>query len=142
MARASKQPPSDMPPGVDPSLLGYSPDMAQPAEEPVVVRPMQFGPLRSGGMGEEPGATLDMLMDVSMRVTVELGRTNMSIRKVLGLTRGSVLELDKLAGEPVDVYVNDTLIAIGEVVVVGEKFGVRVTELASQGRALGALAAG
>ena len=69
-----------------------------------------------------------------MRVAVELGRTRMSIRDVLALTRGSVIELDKLAGEPVDIYVNDTLLGQGEVVVVGEKFGVRVTQIVSHER--------
>jgi flagellar motor switch protein FliN/FliY len=72
---------------------------------------------------------MDMLMDVSMQVTVELGRTQMTVRQVLDLQHGSVVELDRLAGEAVDIYVNDHMIARGEVVVVDDKFGVRITEL-------------
>jgi len=72
---------------------------------------------------------MDMLMDVSLQVTVELGRTRMSVRQVLDLQHGSVVELERLAGDVVDVYVNDRLIARGEVVVVDDKFGVRITEL-------------
>ncbi|GEM_PF-2122218 len=105
-------------------------------DEQIVVRPMHFGPLRPQSPDSDVAGNLEMLLDVGMRVTVELGRTNMSIRKILALTRGSVIELNKLAGEPVDVFVNDTLIAHGEVVVVGEKFGVRVTELVNVARGL------
>ena len=72
---------------------------------------------------------LDLLMDVMLQVVVELGRTRMPLRQVLDLQQGSVVELDRLAGEAVDVYVNERLIARGEVVVVDDKFGVRVTEL-------------
>lgn len=79
-----------------------------------------------------PGAQgLDLLMDVPLRVTVELGRTRMQIRDVLELGKGSVVELDKLAGEPVDLLVNGKLIARGEVVVIDENFGVRVTDIVS-----------
>lgn len=77
-------------------------------------------------------ANLDLLMDVSLAVTVELGSTRMSLRQVLELQNGSVVELDRLAGDTVDVYINNRLIARGEVVVVDDKFGVRVTELVSQ----------
>ena len=78
-------------------------------------------------------ANIDMLMDVSMMVTVELGRTRMTLRQVLDLQNGSVVELDRLAGDPVDIYVNERLIARGEVVVVDDKFGVRITELVGAG---------
>jgi flagellar motor switch protein FliN/FliY len=70
-------------------------------------------------------------MDVSMRVTVELGRSSLTVEEILELGPGSVVELNKLAGEPVDILVNDRLIARGEVVVVDENFGVRVTEIIS-----------
>ncbi|MPZ98552.1 MAG: flagellar motor switch protein FliN [Dehalococcoidia bacterium] len=73
-------------------------------------------------------------MDVQMRVSVELGRSSMSVEDVLALGPGSVVELNKLAGEPVDILVNDRLIARGEVVVVDENFGVRVTEIISPRR--------
>jgi flagellar motor switch protein FliN/FliY len=75
------------------------------------------------------GGNLDLLMDVSLAVTVELGRTRMPLRQVLELQNGSVIELDRLAGDAVDIFVNDRLIARGEVVVVDDKFGVRITEL-------------
>src|SRR5262249_42312548 len=78
--------------------------------------------------------SLDLIMDVSMRVTVELGRSTMTVEDVLALGPGSVVELNKLAGEPVDILVNDQLIARGEVVVVDENFGVRVTEIVSPRR--------
>jgi flagellar motor switch protein FliN len=76
-------------------------------------------------------ANLDMLMDVSLQVAVELGRTRMTVRQLLDLQNGSVIELDRMAGDVVDVYINDRLLARGEVVVVDDKFGVRVTELIS-----------
>ncbi|WP_407923544.1 flagellar motor switch protein FliN [Alteribacter lacisalsi] len=78
------------------------------------------------------GENLGMLLDIPLEVTVELGRTRRSIREILELTKGSVLELDKLAGEPVDVMINKKLVARGEVVVIDENFGVRVTDIVSQ----------
>ncbi|MDX1961450.1 MAG: flagellar motor switch protein FliN [Leptospiraceae bacterium] len=82
--------------------------------------------------GQPSGATnLNLLMDVQMSVTVELGRTKMYIKDILGLGEGSIIELDKLAGEPVDLLVNGKLIAKGEVVVIDENFGVRVTDIVS-----------
>ncbi|HLR41969.1 MAG TPA: flagellar motor switch phosphatase FliY [Pseudogracilibacillus sp.] len=74
---------------------------------------------------------LDMLLDIPLSVTVELGRTKKNIEEILDLTQGSIIELDKLAGEPVDVLVNNKLIAKGEVVVIDENFGVRVTDIVS-----------
>ncbi|WP_102335912.1 flagellar motor switch phosphatase FliY [Salimicrobium jeotgali] len=75
---------------------------------------------------------LDMLLDIPLNVTVELGRTKRSIREILDLSSGSILELDKLAGEPVEIFVNEKLMATGEVVVIDENFGVRVTDILSQ----------
>jgi flagellar motor switch protein FliN len=80
------------------------------------------------------GTSIELLMDVSLRVTVELGRTLMQLRQVLDLQQGSVVELERLAGDPVDIFVNDRLMARGEVVVVDDKFGVRITELVSAGQ--------
>ncbi len=74
---------------------------------------------------------IDLLMDVSLRVTVELGRTRMQLAQILELQHGSVVELDRLAGDPVDIFVNDVMVARGEVVVVDDKFGVRITEMIS-----------
>jgi flagellar motor switch protein FliN/FliY len=75
---------------------------------------------------------LDLLLDVPLEVTVELGRARMSIQDLLGLAPGSVIELDKVAGEPLDILVNDRLIARGEAVVVNDKFGVRITDIVSR----------
>ena len=97
---------------------------------PVGVQPVQFAPLASG---EQAGITgnIGLLMDVSMQLTVELGRTKMLIKDILGMGEGTIVELDKLAGEPVDLLVNGKLIAKGEVVVIDENFGVRVTDIIS-----------
>ncbi|MED4934571.1 flagellar motor switch phosphatase FliY [Heyndrickxia coagulans] len=75
---------------------------------------------------------LDMLLDIPLEVTVELGRTSKTVREILEMGAGSIVELDKLAGEPVDILINHQLIAIGEVVVIDENFGVRVTDIVSQ----------
>lgn len=75
---------------------------------------------------------LSLLLDVPLQVTVELGRTKRSVQEILHLSSGSIIELDKLAGEPVDILVNNKLIAKGEVVVIDENFGVRVTDIISQ----------
>ena len=92
------------------------------------VQSVQFPSLGSGAPGQEQG-NISLLMDVYMEMTVELGRTKKLIRDILGMGEGTILELDKLAGEPVDILVNQKLIAKGEVVVIDENFGVRVTEI-------------
>lgn len=75
---------------------------------------------------------LHMILDIPLKVSVELGRTKMPVRDLVNLAQGSVIELSKLAGEPLEVYVNDKMIARGEAVVVNEKFGVRLTDIISQ----------
>jgi flagellar motor switch protein FliN/FliY len=75
---------------------------------------------------------LKMILDVPLKVSVELGRTKMLVNDLLQLGQGSVIELDKIAGEPMEIMVNDKLVALGEVVVVNEKFGVRLTDVISQ----------
>lgn len=79
-----------------------------------------------------PPRRLDLLLDVPLGIKVELGRTQLTVQQVLGLTPGSVLELDKLGGEPMDVFVNDRLIARGEAVVVNDKFGFRIADIVSR----------
>lgn len=74
---------------------------------------------------------LQLILDIPLRVTVELGRTKMPVMELLALGQGSVIELNKLAGEPMEVFVNDKLIARGEAVVINEKFGVRLTDIIS-----------
>lgn len=81
--------------------------------------------------GSEP-RRLDLLMDVPLDLSVELGRARMTIQDLLGLGPGSVIELDKIAGEALDILVNDRLVARGEAVVVNDKFGVRITDIVSQ----------
>lgn len=79
---------------------------------------------------KEP-VNLSVLLDISLQVTVELGRARMTIDSLLRLSQGSVVELNRVAGEPLDIYVNDKLMARGEAVVVKEKFGVRITDVLS-----------
>lgn len=86
-----------------------------------------FQPLTpEGGDGQ---SDIDMIMDIPVQMSVELGRTRLTIKNILQLGQGSVVELDGLAGEPMDIYVNGYLIAQGEVVVVDEKYGIRVTDI-------------
>ncbi|RCK71952.1 MAG: Flagellar motor switch protein FliN [Anaerolineae bacterium] len=101
--------------------------LQEEAPPQAVMRPPQPSPSPKAS----EAASLDMLMDVILQLTVELGRTELTVRQVLDLQKGSVVELDRIAGDAVDVFVNDHLIAKGEVVVVDDKFGVRITELVS-----------
>ena len=101
------------------------------ADATAVVTAHEFEALEAPGLGGAVAHSLNLLHDVEMAVTVELGRTRMSVREILGLAPGTVVELDRAAGAPVDVVVNGTLIARGEVVVIDEEFGIRVTEIVS-----------
>jgi flagellar motor switch protein FliN len=103
-------------------------ESARELEENVTGRPVKFTPLPEGS-GKESSQNLDLILDINVDVTVELGRANMLIRDILELAPGSVVELNKLAGEPVDVLVNKAMVARGEVVVINENFGVRITEI-------------
>ena len=99
------------------------------------------GPSQMGSGSSDGGAqtktsglaiqSLDFILDVPLKVTVELGRSKLPIRDILQLAQGSVIELTKFAGEPLEILINDKLIARGEVVVVNEKFGVRLTDIIS-----------
>ena len=84
-----------------------------------------------GSMKSLDLSRMKMVLDVPLKVTVELGRTKLLVNDLLQLGQGSVIELDKMAGEPMEIYVNDKLVALGEVVVVNEKFGVRLTDVMS-----------
>ncbi|MCX6126553.1 MAG: flagellar motor switch protein FliN [Proteobacteria bacterium] len=95
------------------------------------------GGARAGAEGEgrvtrTDFSKLKMILDVPLKVSVELGRTKMLVNDLLQLGQGSVIELDKIAGEPMEILINDKLVAMGEVVVVNEKFGVRLTDVVSQ----------
>jgi len=80
---------------------------------------------------QDSDINLDMVLDIPVTISMEIGRTKINVRNLLQLSQGSVVELDRLAGEPMDVLVNDTLIAHGEVVVVNDKFGIRLTDVIS-----------
>ena len=97
---------------------------------PTNVQAVQFPNLMPRATHQEMG-NIGLIMDVKMEMTVELGRTHKSIKEILSMGEGTIIELDKLAGEPVDILVNHKLIAKGEVVVIDENFGVRVTEIVS-----------
>ncbi|PPK51992.1 flagellar motor switch protein FliN [Marinobacter persicus] len=92
----------------------------------------EFGP-DSGSTGEGGAPDMDVIMDIPVTISMEVGNTQIPIRNLLQLNQGSVIELDRLAGEPLDVLVNGTLIAHGEVVMVNEKFGIRLTDVISPG---------
>ncbi|MEX1198429.1 MAG: flagellar motor switch protein FliN [Pseudohongiellaceae bacterium] len=83
------------------------------------------------GDAETGGRDLEMVMDIPVKLNVQLGRTRMTIKQLLELTEGSVVELDGLAGDPMDIFINDYLVAQGEVVVVDDKYGIRITEIIS-----------
>ena len=100
-------------------------DSAAPAAHPADIFP-SFG---GGGTGAGMMNELDMILDIPVQITVELGRTKITIKNLLQLAHGSVVELEAMAGEPMDVLVNGTLIAQGEVVVVNDKFGIRLTDI-------------
>ncbi|MBU0674036.1 MAG: flagellar motor switch protein FliN [Proteobacteria bacterium] len=92
----------------------------------------EFEELGKGTTDQSGSKNLDFLLDVPLQVSVELGRSKMIINKLLQLTQGSVVELSKAAGEPVDILVNNKLLGKGEVIVVNDRFGVRITEIISQ----------
>ena len=98
---------------------------AAPAAQPADIFPSFGGGAGNAGMMNE----LDMILDIPVQITVELGRTKITIKNLLQLAHGSVVELDAMAGEPMDVLVNGYLIAQGEVVVVNDKFGIRLTDV-------------
>ena len=117
------------------ALLNQGPGAAAPAAPAAPRAPLEdfaSAPKSSGGvqLGLE-GPNLDVILDIPVSISMEVGSTEISIRNLLQLNQGSVVELDRLAGEPLDVLVNGTLIAHGEVVVVNEKFGIRLTDVIS-----------
>jgi len=107
------------------ALAEQAPAAAAPAVQPARV----FPELKAEALGNVAPGRLDMILDIPVHLSVELGRTKIAIRDLLQLAQGSVVELDALAGEPMDVLINGRLIAQGEVVVVNEKFGIRVTDI-------------
>jgi flagellar motor switch protein FliN/FliY len=126
--------PGGMPPYQQPMYQQQPPQPAYSGYQPppANVQPVQFSSFDVNVPPQASPQNLSMLMDIPLKVTVELGRTKRQIKDILDLSPGSIIELDKLAGEPVDILVNNKLIAKGEVVVIDENFGVRVTDILSQ----------
>lgn len=127
--------------GFDPNrLFGATPEGQQTqtsgfsgmSQDPITIQPAKFAPLdNTRSMFGAENQNLELVLDVGLKLTVELGRAELPIKKVLELTRGSVIELDKIAGEPVDLLANGKLIAKGEVVVIEDNFGLRITSIIS-----------
>jgi flagellar motor switch protein FliN/FliY len=97
----------------------------------VEARPAEFSDLQDEATLSKGDVNLDVILDVPVTLSMEVGRTRIPIRNLLQLNQGSVVELDRAAGEPLDVFVNGTLVAHGEVVVVNDKFGIRLTDVIS-----------
>jgi flagellar motor switch protein FliN/FliY len=112
----------------DQPQMGYAQDPRQHSQPPVNVQPAQFQSFDDQRIVIER-KNISMIMDVPLQVTVELGRTHKMIKDILEFGPGSIIELDKLAGEPVDIMVNGKPVAKGEVVVIDESFGVRITDI-------------
>ena len=113
----------------DPDLIDESTNETK-IENPqnlITVRPVKFQEFEPTNPNRTIKKNLDIMQDVSMHISVELGRTKLSIREVIEMEEGSVVELDKIAGEQVEVFVNEKLVAKGEVIVIEDKFGVRIT---------------
>ncbi|MBQ4284503.1 MAG: flagellar motor switch protein FliN, partial [Lachnospira sp.] len=122
-------PPMGMPPyGYGMPPFGYAPQM-QPVQPDVNVSPAAFQPFASDLSALTQKENIDLIMDVPLEVTVELGRTSKSIKDILEFAPGTIVELNKIAGEAIDVLVNGKYVAKGEVVVIEESFGVRITEI-------------
>jgi len=118
---------------VEPKVDTFEESTTETTEEiPVTVQPVQFASFDEEEqiMGKE-NKNLDLLMNVNLQMSVELGRTELPFKKVLELTRGSIISLDKLAGEPVELFANGKLVAFGEVVVIEDNFGLRITSIAA-----------
>ena len=108
-----------------------NPQMMNPMmyQQPVNVQPAMFTPFSGEFAAQFAKENIDLIMDVPLEVTVELGRTSKSISEILDFAPGTIIELNRIAGEPIDILVNGKYVAKGEVVVIEESFGVRITEI-------------
>ncbi len=104
----------------------------QQSSELITVRPVKFQEFEDSPPNRSIKKNLDIMQDVLMHISVELGRTKSSIKEVMEMEKGSIVELDKIAGEQVEIFVNEKLVAKGEVIVIEDKFGVRVTSTSLQ----------
>ena len=113
------------------------------SDSTVTVQPVQFASFEDLDQVQGPqNQNLNILLDVKLQLTVELGKTELPIKKVLELTKGSIVTLNKAAGEPVELYANGKLIAYGEVVVIEDNFGLRITHITDPARRLNTLNSG
>ncbi|MFF2752575.1 flagellar motor switch phosphatase FliY [Psychrobacillus sp. NPDC058041] len=126
---AQQQQKNDAPPQTQMQMQFTQP---RPQAPQVEVQHAQFASFEAPNLSQNESRNLNLLLDIPLQVTVELGRTKRTVKDILELTSGSIIELDKLAGEPVDILVNNRHIAKGEVVVIDENFGVRITDILSQ----------
>jgi flagellar motor switch protein FliN/FliY len=110
-------------------MMGQQMMNQQMMGQPVNVQPAQFQAFNGSMVNAYQPENIDLIMDVPLEVTVELGRTQKSISDILDFSPGKIIELNKIAGEPIDVLVNGKFVAKGEVVVIEESFGVRITEI-------------
>lgn len=112
-------------------------DETEEKDSTVTVQPVQFASFEDLDQVQgPPNQNLNILLDVKLQLTVELGKTELPIKKVLELTKGSIVTLNKAAGEPVELYANGKLIAYGEVVVIEDNFGLRITHITDPARRL------
>ena len=131
----------------EPDAAPFEPETAQSStaeasESPVTVQPVQFASFEDLDQVQGPqNQNLNILLDVKLQLTVELGRTELPIKKVLELTKGSIVTLNKAAGEPVELFANGKLIAYGEVVVIEDNFGLRITHITDPAKRLHSLGA-
>lgn len=137
-AAEAQAPPPQAPPRQAPPRQAAPPPPRQPAQPQPSVSPVVFDEFQPGKSSGET-RNLDLIMGIDLDVKVELGRTSMKVKDILDLGSGSVIELDKLAGEPVELYVNDHLFAKGEVIVIDENFGIRITDIVNVERRIDAL---
>lgn len=126
----------------EPKAEDFAPQNVETATEDstVTVQPVQFASFEDLEQVQGPqNQNLNILLDIKLQLTVELGRTELPIKKVLELTKGSIVTLNKAAGEPVELYANGKLIAYGEVVVIEDNFGLRITHITDPARRLNSL---
>lgn len=121
--------------GFEPVVAPKKPKETKKADLDIVsVAPVEFVSFKDEKdyLSDDPKANLDIMQDVKMHITVELGRAKSSVKKILDLSKGSIVELNKVAGEQVELYANGRFIAYGEVIVIEDKFGLRVTNVSQQ----------
>ena len=131
MSEEDKEPRSDDDALADEWAAALEQQEDEEGSEEVAAETAEFQQLNESADSHRGEVNMDAILDVPVTISMEIGRTHINIRNLLQLNQGSVVELDRLAGEPMDVLVNGTLIAQGEVVVVNEKFGIRLTDIIS-----------